>query len=81
MEANSYNDSSSLTIIHMFSWKLPLKDWVKLNIDGSFNDNPGFISVGGVIRDTNKNWVGRFSINICSENAMEVELWAMLEEL
>ena len=45
----------------LIGWQHPPRDFVKLNTDGSVLGNPGLTSSGGVLRDSNENWVRGFS--------------------
>ena len=38
-------------------WERPPQGWMKLNIDGSANGNPGLAGCGGVIRDDARRWI------------------------
>ena len=44
-----------------FKWECPPSSWFKLNTDGSSIGNPGRAGGGGVLRDSNGNWVRGFS--------------------
>ncbi|KAL5738336.1 hypothetical protein ACOSP7_031097 [Xanthoceras sorbifolium] len=54
--------------------------WVKLNVNGSRN-SLGCIAGGGVIRDSNGQWIGGFISNKGIGNVLEAELWGMAEGL
>ncbi|KAL5780992.1 hypothetical protein ACOSP7_006021 [Xanthoceras sorbifolium] len=62
------------------SWCPPPSCWVKLNVDGSRN-SLGCIAGGGVIRDSNGQWIGGFISNKGIGNVLEAELWGMAEGL
>ena len=44
-------------------WSPPLEEWVKLNVDGSFNPLNGRGGCGGVIWDSDGVWICRFSMS------------------
>ena len=45
-------------------WIKPPRDWLKLNMDGASQGNPGKAGGGGVIRDSSRKWVKGFSRSI-----------------
>lgn len=45
----------------MVRWIPPPRNFFKLNTDGSSFENPGKEGIGGVIRNSNGNWVLGFS--------------------
>ncbi|KAK3212013.1 hypothetical protein Dsin_016719 [Dipteronia sinensis] len=53
----------------------PPEGWVKLNVDGSFDNNLCTITSSGVLRDHLKNWLRCFVLNKRSGNVLEAELW------
>ncbi|KAL0009413.1 hypothetical protein SO802_010915 [Lithocarpus litseifolius] len=58
-------------------WTKPPLGWHKLNIDASVTN--GHAGVGGLIRDSNGNWVQGFSKTIGTTSVLMVELWALRE--
>ena len=74
---NSIIKSSKLLI--MVRWNKPSNGWVKLNTDGSALGNPGRARGGGLIRDSDGQWVKGFTRNI--GYATKAELWALRDEL
>ncbi|KAL5734690.1 hypothetical protein ACOSP7_032551 [Xanthoceras sorbifolium] len=63
------------------SWCPPPPSWMKLNVDGSRSGPTGCIAAAGVIRDSNGQWLGGFTLNKGIGSALEVELWGMVEGL
>ncbi|KAE8686584.1 hypothetical protein F3Y22_tig00111057pilonHSYRG00054 [Hibiscus syriacus] len=39
-------------------WALPPIGWVKLNVDGARSSSTGLVACGGVLGDSNGNWMG-----------------------
>ncbi|KAE8662430.1 hypothetical protein F3Y22_tig00113337pilonHSYRG00049 [Hibiscus syriacus] len=56
-------------------------DWVKANVDGAMGGSNTVAAVGGVIRDSQGDWIIDFSrsLGICS--ALHAELWALHDTL
>uniref|UniRef100_A0A2N9EFE1 Reverse transcriptase domain-containing protein n=1 Tax=Fagus sylvatica TaxID=28930 RepID=A0A2N9EFE1_FAGSY len=65
----------------LIGWKPPPSGFLKLNTDGSALGNPGLASVGGLIRDSNGNWVRGFSRFIGTTNSFAAELWGLRDGL
>ena len=61
-------------------WKPPPIGWIKVNTDGSFNNNSrtGF---GGVYRDHEGIFLGGFSSKVVVPSAIDAEILAVLEAL
>ena len=62
-------------------WTTPTPGWLKLNVDGSVDDNKGPAGAGGVLRDSMGNWVGGFSTRLRECSMEEAETWALLHGL
>ena len=62
-------------------WKPPDLGWAKLNTDGASLGNPGIAGGGGLIRDTNGNWVGGFARTIGVTTSVQAELRALKDGL
>ncbi|KAL5760893.1 hypothetical protein ACOSQ2_019731 [Xanthoceras sorbifolium] len=60
------------------AWEPPMAGWVKLNVDGSRDNQTGSIAAGGVARDLNSNWVRGFAMHLGAGNILEAELNAFL---
>ncbi|CAL1391272.1 unnamed protein product [Linum trigynum] len=58
------------------SWTPPSRGWVKLNLDGASNGNPGLAGAGGVLRDEAGQWISGFVAKIGEASAVLAELWA-----
>ena len=65
----------------LIGWKPPSSGFLKLNTDGSALGNPGLTSAGGLIRDSNGNWVRGFSRFIGTTNSFAAELWGLRDGL
>ncbi|CAL1358711.1 unnamed protein product [Linum trigynum] len=63
------------------AWSSPVEGWVKLNIDGASNGNPGMAGVGGVLRDSMGHWIVGFMAKIGEATAALAELWAFYHGL
>jgi ribonuclease HI len=61
-------------------WLPPLNCWVKLNRDGSCQDD-GRVGCDGVIRGSDGEWLGGFANVLGYGNAYLAELWGVLEGL
>jgi hypothetical protein len=61
----------------LVSWKPPSGAAVKLNVDGSSLGNPGRSGFGGLIRDTNGNWLLGFSGSCGITTNINAELQAI----
>ncbi|KAE8709893.1 hypothetical protein F3Y22_tig00110328pilonHSYRG00785 [Hibiscus syriacus] len=61
-------------------WEPPPSGWVKLNSDGARHKGTGRTACGGVIRNSNRQWVMGYSraIGICS--FFDAELWGFGRE-
>ncbi|GAU24906.1 hypothetical protein TSUD_116310 [Trifolium subterraneum] len=59
----------------------PLDDTIKVDVDGSSFNNPGRSDFGGILRDSNENWLLGFSGFIGISTSLCVELQAILNGL
>ena len=62
-------------------WAKPAIGWHRLNTDGSFNGASGLAGCGGLIRDSNGQWVKGFAKRIVAESSLAAELWGLREGL
>uniref|UniRef100_A0A2N9FE83 CCHC-type domain-containing protein n=1 Tax=Fagus sylvatica TaxID=28930 RepID=A0A2N9FE83_FAGSY len=62
-------------------WKPPDLGWAKLNTDGASLGNPGIAGGGGLIRDSNGDWVGGFARAIGVTTSVQAELRALKDGL
>ncbi|GLT82219.1 hypothetical protein SLE2022_006230 [Rubroshorea leprosula] len=60
-------------------WHPPEDGFLKLNTDGSLRQ--GSASAGGLIRDSNGNWLHGFLVNIGRATSLVAELWGLREGL
>lgn len=65
----------------MVKWTPPGPMVVKLNTDGSLNHVTRNASAGGVIRDSDANWIRGFTVNIGIASSFTAELWGLREGL
>ena len=56
------------------TWTKPIVGWCKLNTDGSINSASGIAGYGGLIRDSNGQWVAGFAKKIAANSSLAVEL-------
>lgn len=72
---------SSNAIPRQVLWAPPDIGVIKCNVDGASKGNPGNSGIGGVIRDSNKKWLGYFALGIGFAWAYEAEVKAILHGL
>jgi ribonuclease HI len=65
----------------LIGWQHSPHDFVKLNTDGSVLGNPGLASPGGILRDSNGNWLRGFSHKLGITNSLVAELWGVKDGL
>ncbi|PNX73497.1 ribonuclease H [Trifolium pratense] len=63
------------------TWTPPIEGTIKVNVDGSSFNNPGRSGFGGVLRDSNGNWLLGFSGFIGISTSLCAELHAILNGL
>ena len=63
------------------SWILPAQDIIKINVDGSSFGNPSCGAIGGVFRDWQAKFLGRFAQNIGHASCLEAEFCATMYSL
>lgn len=57
------------------SRKKPTNPWIKINVDGAYQNNPGREGAGGLIRDCFGRWRKGFMVNIGINSNTVAELW------
>jgi len=55
-------------------WQPPVFNWIKCNVDGASEGNPGPASCGGIYRDKNGAFMGAFAYNLGISNSLFAEL-------
>ena len=60
-------------------WQRPPKNWVKLNTDRSSLGNPGLVGGGGLLRNTNGEWMKDFARATRITTNATTELWALCD--
>ena len=62
-------------------WTKPSSGWHKLNTDGASLGNPGKAGGGGLIRNSQGNWIKGFFRSIGFTTSVMAELWALRDGL
>uniref|UniRef100_A0A2N9HAG3 Uncharacterized protein n=1 Tax=Fagus sylvatica TaxID=28930 RepID=A0A2N9HAG3_FAGSY len=62
-------------------WEKPASNWSKLNSDGSFVHNIGIAGGGGLIRNSDGDWIMGYARNIGATSSEAAELWALRDGL
>ncbi|CAL1415075.1 unnamed protein product [Linum trigynum] len=80
--------SSSLSVVErpprtdqLIGWKAPPSGWRKMNTDGAAQGNQGLATAGGLLRDSNGDWVCGFCCKIGTGTAILAELWGIHQGL
>lgn len=60
--------------IRLISWTSPNQGWSKLNVDGATGVAAG---AGGLIRNSQGNWIHGFSKNLGTADSLQAESWAL----
>uniref|UniRef100_A0A2N9IB19 Uncharacterized protein n=1 Tax=Fagus sylvatica TaxID=28930 RepID=A0A2N9IB19_FAGSY len=68
-------------ILMPIRWEKPSPGWVKLNTDGSSLVNLGIAGSGGLIRNSDGDWIMGFVRNIGTTGSVAAELWALRDGL
>ena len=63
------------------SWQKPPLGWYKLNSDGASMGNPGQAGGGGLIRDSQGQWVKGYMRKFGLATSVEAEFWALRDGL
>ncbi|KAE8674618.1 hypothetical protein F3Y22_tig00111743pilonHSYRG00079 [Hibiscus syriacus] len=85
--AKCYTNSSKVPFIypvqHMTNptWSPPPRGWMSLNTDGAVVTLDGGGSIGGVIHNSNGEWITGFTKNIGTTSILHAELWSIYEGL
>ena len=59
-------------------WQPPILHWLKCNIDGASNGNPGPSACGGIFRNSSAEFVGAFAFNLGISNSLVAELQGVM---
>jgi ribonuclease HI len=62
-------------------WKRTHGDWVKLNCDGAYKESVDIAGCGGLIRDSNGQWLKGYVWKIGTCDVLYAEMWGMYEGL
>ena len=68
-------------VLKSVKWEKSGYGWLTLNTDGSVVGNFGVVGGGGLIRDTNGEWVTGFARRIGKTSSFLVEQWALHDGL
>nr|GMD95816.1 uncharacterized protein LOC109191482 [Ipomoea batatas] len=63
----------------LIRWRKPPKEWLKINVDGSFDLNTKWANCGGLVRNNHDDWLKGFSYGIGTCSVEMVEAWALLK--
>ncbi|KAK5826899.1 hypothetical protein PVK06_021832 [Gossypium arboreum] len=67
-----------VTTIH---WLLLERGWIKLNTDGAASSNSSNASIGGLLRDSDANWLCSYSMMLVKDTIFRIEAISILEGL
>lgn len=62
-------------------WIPPPSGWAKINSDGAVSQITNKAAAGGVIRDSNSNWISGFTSSLGQCSPLEAELWGVFHGL
>lgn len=62
-------------------WSKPEVGWLKLNTDGSFGGEGALSRCGGLLRDSNGQWIRGFAKAMVVSSSLAAEMWALREGL
>ncbi|KAE8661659.1 hypothetical protein F3Y22_tig00113725pilonHSYRG01687 [Hibiscus syriacus] len=85
--AKCYANSSKVPIIYPGqratnpTWSPPPQGWMCLNMDGVVATLDGRDSIGGIICNSNGEWITGFTKNVRATSILHVELWSIYEGL
>ncbi|KAE8693912.1 hypothetical protein F3Y22_tig00110788pilonHSYRG00090 [Hibiscus syriacus] len=85
--AKCYVNSSKVHVIYPVqhvtipTWSPPPRGWMCLNTDGAVATLDGRGSIGGVIRNSNREWITGFTKNVGTTSILHTELWSIYEGL
>ncbi|GAU20130.1 hypothetical protein TSUD_351920 [Trifolium subterraneum] len=68
-------------IVKEIFWQPPLVNWFKCNIDGASCGNPGNASCGGILRDSNANFIYAFSEPLGVNSSYYAELCGAMQAI
>ncbi|GAU35182.1 hypothetical protein TSUD_319920 [Trifolium subterraneum] len=58
-------------------WKQPPEGWIKLNCDGAYKESLDLAGCGGLLRDSNGQWIHGYTQKIGACDALHAEMWGM----
>ncbi|CAL1384891.1 unnamed protein product [Linum trigynum] len=62
-------------------WGAPPRGWSKMNTDGAAQGSTGMATAGGILRDSDGDWLGGFCCKIGTGSAILAELWGIHQGL
>jgi ribonuclease HI len=63
-----------IPVLKEVCWEPPVLNWIKCNIDGASNGNPGLSSCGGIFRDHEANFIFAFAEPLGMSSSYVVEI-------
>ncbi|KAK2410614.1 hypothetical protein QL285_045971 [Trifolium repens] len=63
-----------IRVLQEVCWEPPVLNWIKCNIDGASNGNPGLSSCGGIFRDHEANFIFAFAEPLGMSSSYVVEI-------
>ncbi|PNY07952.1 hypothetical protein L195_g004461 [Trifolium pratense] len=59
-------------------WELPPKDTLKFNVDEAHSKSNGFSACGGLLRDSQSDFIQGFYCNLGRNNSQGAEMWSLV---
>ena len=76
-----FNKHTPMKYFKQVGWKKPPKGWFTLNMDGLALGNSGRVGDGGLLCNSDGNWVNGFTRGSGNTNSCLAELWALRDGL
>jgi hypothetical protein len=62
-------------------WKCPNEGWVKFDCDGAHKKSVDLAGCGGLLRDSNGQWIQGYTQKIRTCDALHAEMWGIYARL